>query len=280
MLFRSGGSGGGSGSGSEELNRKDNLIITPADCYKQYDDGNILKADNKIVGIDSFLKSNSGYTYQVEVSGERKNVGVSETTITSFKLFDADGNNVTDNYNIIIKPGKLYVYYSVITVVTDSVSGKYSGQPLRSEETPEASGILLPGHRIEVLKCNNSRTVVGVSENSATVKIVDENGYDVTYMYMIKGQYGTLIVEPLEITVIARSASKPYDGTSLECKEYDIDGELIDGDTLTAKIEGSITEIGRCNNVVVSVKIVDSNGTDVTQNYSVNIVDGKLKITR
>ena len=278
------GSGGGSGEGGGEqgeLNRKTTVIIQPAESRKQYT-GLTLKPDNKIDGLDEFFKKHPGYRYQAEVSGERRDAGITETTITSFKLFDASGKDITDQYNFVKKTGKFYVYYSVITITTNSVSCTYNGLPLRSEEAPKYEGVLLPGHRFEVLECNATRTDVGISENSATVKIVDEHGEDVTVMYYLNNKYGTLTVSPREIIVTACSSKASYsEGIILDCKSYSFDSEkLVEGDTIEAVIVGSINEIGSCPNVVASVKITDKNGKDVTANYSIKCVNGTLKITR
>ncbi|MBO7344710.1 MAG: transglutaminase domain-containing protein, partial [Clostridia bacterium] len=51
-----------------------------------------------------------GHTMKVTISGAITDVGTKENTIESVVIFDAQGNNVTDYYNIILKPGTLVVY--------------------------------------------------------------------------------------------------------------------------------------------------------------------------
>ena len=81
--------------------------------------------------------------------------------------------------------------------------------------------------------------------------------------------------------IIAGSAEKRYDGTALICKEfkYEYEGAAEFNDTIRVAINGSQVEIGYSENVVTAVKIIDSNGKDVTDNYYVITYNGLLTVT-
>ena len=275
----SGGSGGGSGGEEDADKPLTKLTVTPVTTYVKYN-GLTVKPVNDVRGLTSFLQKNPGYRYEVEVSGEYRNVGIYETSISSFKLFDADGNDVTEKYDIKLNTGTLQIYCSEITISTGSLSQVYNGQALKSEDSPKVSGDLMYGHRFEILKTTISRKNVGTSRNAATIKIVDADGNDVTYMYFINKDFGTLTVTPREITITARSVKRAYDGTKLTCNEYDVDGEIVDGETLKVTISGEQQKVGSCSNVVTSVSIMDKSGKSVSKNYVIKCVDGTLTVTK
>ena len=258
---------------------REKLTVTPTTTYRQYS-GLSVKPDSEVMGLKSFLQKNPGYRYEVEVSGEYRNVGIYETSISSFKLFDANGKDITKKYKITFKKGVLQIYFCTITVSTGSLSQVYNGQVLKSEDSPKVSGDLMYGHRFEILKTTISRKNVGTSRNAATIKIVDADGNDVTYMYFINKDFGTLTVTPREITITARSVKRAYDGTKLTCNEYDVDGEIVDGETLKVTISGEQQKVGSCSNVVTSVSIMDKSGKSVSKNYVIKCVDGTLTVTK
>ena len=72
-----------------------------------------------------------------------------------------------------------------------------------------------------------------------------------------------------------------YDGTPLTCSEYVIEsGELAEGHTISLiTMSGSQTEIGRSENIITYVLIVDQEQKDVTSNYSLDFKPGTLKVT-
>ena len=97
---------------------------------------------------------------------------------------------------------------------------------------------------------------------------------------------GKLTINPRPITITADSASKVYDSEALTKNSYtytqgtasDEEG-LVAGQSITAAVTGSQTEIGVSDNVVSSAVIKD-NETDVTGNYDISYVKGTLEVTK
>lgn len=102
-------------------------------------------------------------------------------------------------------------------------------------------------------------------------------------MYKVNAEYGILEVSPREITITAGSAEKAYDGSALVCGDYTVssvyDRALPEGHTLVVALFGSQTEIGQSENSVTAYTVTDADGNDVTDNYSVRIVSGTLRVT-
>ena len=86
--------------------------------------------------------------------------------------------------------------------------------------------------------------------------------------------------ESAKLIVTSAGAQKEYDGTPLVAHSYEIlSGKLKNGHSIRASFSGSQTEIGTSENFF-SIQIVDSFENDVTDSYQIEIVFGKLNVTR
>ena len=90
-----------------------------------------------------------------------------------------------------------------------------------------------------------------------------------------------MTVSAASLTVKAGSATKKYDSTELTCDTYEIvSGALVGSDKiLICETEGSQTKIGRSENIISNMVIVDENGNDVTGNYHIEFEAGTLRVT-
>ena len=112
------------------------------------------------------------------------------------------------------------------------------------------------------------------------IAILDKDGNDVTDKYSIEFK-DLLTVDKIAITVASGTYIKPYDGTPLnpkdELKLYL--GTLIDGHRIVGNAVGSVL-LGEGENTIIltDVKIVDSQGNDVTKNYDIFLEVGTLTV--
>ena len=165
-----------------------------------------------------------------------------------------------------------------ITIESISASKVYDGTPLTATGLEIVEGSLLPGHRLSVVD-SVAFTNVGIRDNTLRVKILDENGNDVSKEYLIGYEYGTLEIVSKDLTIETGSATKPYDGTPLICHDYTQEG-LLPGHTISiGYYAGKQTDPGRSDNAVENVQIFDENGKDVTHNYSIELIFGTLRVT-
>ena len=285
---------GGYGDDSFE---KQVIEVQPEYTYKEYD-GKPLYAQNQITGNNKLASLiELGYTYQVTVSGSQTQVGIGESKITSFRLFDPNGRDVTDEFVIRYQKGILEVLsrgIEVIPVYLYQLQKYYDGSPLAFEEL-DFEFDLPEDVRMEI-SLNISLTDVGVLTLSdlnadiseyATYRVYRKSdGADVTDDYRIVFQsaeatsvYIPIRVDRQMITVTAESQTKLYDGTPLtNGNAYVSFGFLADGHRMECITEGSITEIGETFNIVTWVVIYDRDGNDVTSNYDIETQMGELKI--
>lgn len=296
------GGGGGSGDGGEDpppTEKKEKIVIKPVDVVEEYTGSEIFAAQEvtDVTGGDVTLEQlvASGYTYKVSVSGSRTDIGETTSLITEFTLFDADGGDVSDKFDIDRRPGIVKVTKTQITVYMPTYSKAYDGTPLKFEELFEGEygyywldlprgvgnvlidmelygGITEPG---EI----NGAELAGEFERLGAFTVLSESGADVTDNYTVVFASGGLTVLKREIRIVAGSSEKVYDGTPLTCDDFTIVlGSLVQGHTVTVVVKGEITDIGATVNKIVDFEIEDENNKKVTAFYSVSVADGKLTV--
>ena len=164
-----------------------------------------------------------------------------------------------------------------LVISSASAVAIYNGETLKAGDWYLSKGELKAGHRLSVNVTGGQRNV-GISENYASAVVLDENGVDVTKDYAIQYRLGILNVKEREISIVADSAMKLYDGQPLTADGYTVESSLslLPNNTLDVTVEGSITEIGTEKNRITSAVIRDEIGDDVTRNYNVRAIDGKL----
>ena len=264
---------GGEGESPEE--QKEVLTITPTYVAKKYD-GRPLEPVQTVTGFEKWEAV--GFSYTVTITGSQTDYGYGTSTITSLVLKDPDGNDVTSQFSFVTKTGSLHVYYSVLVSSSKDVTKSYDEQPVDISDV-NPIGTLMRGHSIRVT--STASTDAGVRYNTYAVTVVDENQKDVSYYYEIKRSYGILTITPLALSIKAADAAKVYDGTPLTCNDYTITaGALLDGHTVASyTVTGSQTDIGRSDNILTAITIVNQAGKDVTANYAIELLPGRLRVT-
>jgi uncharacterized repeat protein (TIGR01451 family) len=97
---------------------------------------------------------------------------------------------------------------------------------------------------------------------------------------------GHFFIDPREVTIIANSAEKVYDGTPLTEPGYTYAPELVDNDLLgihdkmdSVTVTGSQTEVGSSKNVPSDAVIINTeDGSGSNANYIIKYVDGTLTV--
>ena len=135
-----------------------------------------------------------GYTIEAVISGEGTDPTDEPivTRITSYKIFDAQGNDITDNYDVECVEGKLEIMKLKITIESDSATKEYDGTVLKAPGCKIISGKLVSGHRLDAKGIG--KTSDGEVENKIEFAIYDSTGNDVTSFYDVTTKEGTLTV--------------------------------------------------------------------------------------
>lgn len=222
-----------------------------------------------------------GHTLEAELRNELIDPGV-EDAILMYRILDADGYDVTDQYEIQEDFGLLEVLPIPLTLSTESARKQYDGKPISADGWEHIAGELQEGHRLE-MTMPTTLTQVGSVANEGKARVLDAQGNDVTRFYDLQYQFGTLTVHPMSITIRTDSAQKVYDGTPLSCDGYTIiAGSLWDGDEISIACT-SITEVGYSENFVVRCAVYrdteEQGRQEVTEYYQISYDFGTLKIT-
>ena len=282
--------GGGNGEIEGDENESDKpeagedderIKIKPVTVRALYD-GKTHSAVNKVTGLEELEKQ--GFTYRVNVSGQSSQVGKTETVIESIHIYNRSGQDVTDQYKLKFEKGLIHIYYNAFTFTSNSVEKIYDGKPIETLPQITYNRTMLDRYNmtVEFELPEDMPVEVGSHLNRFVVKLY-QNGQDVTDFYWVQYEFGKLNIKTQEITFKAQDAQKSYDGTELICHEYVItEGSLLAGHYVGDDIQyvGSQTSIGRSDNKITHISIYDENGNDVTKNYTISLLAGKLRVTR
>ena len=177
---------------------------------------------------------------------------------------------------LLAELGCLYPRKIPITITTKTLNKAYDGTELTGGYLI-TNGDLAEGHELKIV---SQSSLIGVGEVDNTIEFIvtDSTGADVTNRYNIHYKLGKLTVFPRCISLRSCNSEKNYDGTPLECPEYNIvSGSLIDGHTLNIKNYVQCTSVGQYPNDL-SFGVVDSLGNDVTKLYDISFKAGTLTV--
>ena len=200
-----------------------------------------------------------------------------ETAAPQYRILDAGGRDVTDQYEINENFGTLTVHPIPLTLTTESQRKQYDGKPLTAGGWKHADGQLLEGHRLE-MTVTAALTQVGAVENQGTARVVDAQGKDVTELYELVYQFGTLEVTGIPLYITTGSAKKEYDGKPLQSQEWTLTGgTLAAGETLHVRSAAVCESVGTVENRM-EFAVTAADGTDVTDIYQIHLSCGNLTI--
>lgn len=174
------------------------VVITSGSAHKAYD-GQALT--NSTFSVEPAYLANK-VSFLAKTDGTLTEVGTAKNSFdlaAGFTILDEKKRDVTKNYTIEYVEGTLTVHADESSVPTPltyrsgDAEKTYDGTPLRNTECLLTRGSLKPGHEA-VIKVEGTLTMVGLADNRFTVKILNEDGADVTAQYAITKNYGTLEV--------------------------------------------------------------------------------------
>lgn len=179
---------------------------------------------------------------------------------------------------ILIIGEQMFPRQTHLVIRTGSAEQIYNGEELRCEEYEIILGELREGDEITV-GFAGTQTLVGVSDNTATVEIHDKNGVNVTDRYAIELLHGSLTVDPRKIFVASADGEQIYNGRALTSAGCGLlSGELVDGHYIEVKATGSQTVVGKSLNHV-EAKVYDENDNEMTAQYEIQYTLGTLTVT-
>lgn len=210
-------------------------------------------------------------------------VGSIDNTTGGVEVYMSGQMEVTDNYEITEQYGTLTIQQRPVRLQPITESVVYDGQP-HGDRILATNLALVDGHTV-------SATVSGVRTDVGTATLTLEGARilkgteDKTANYRITLAPGEITILPRLIRVVLTDAVKEYDGLPLTSQNIVIEPvdlpyyELVSGHQVAnLQVRGSQTDIGGSVNFLVSCDIRDQNGGNVTHNYSIERVSGRLTV--
>ena len=246
------------------------LILTAATASKTYDGKALTAPGVTASGLPE------GFTLEATASGSQTDAGVAVNKVNEgWKIKDASGADVTKRFTVSETiDGTLTVNKAPAVVTTGSASKAYDGAALTNAEANitglvngETATVTATGSQTEIGSCSNTYDI-----NWGSAKATN---------YSVTDNLGTLIITDNEadVTLIANSATKTYDGEALEDAGVTASG-LPKGFTVEATASGSQKDAGSSANVVNDGYVIkNAAGEDKTGNFkNVQKIDGTLTV--
>ena len=180
-----------------------------------------------------------------------------------------------------LRYGKEYSF----CVLPKETEVRVSGATVGYGNTPEVTADLAYSDTISCSRfvyADLSARETSVTPVSEAVSVRDADGNDVTDCYFFRPMPKVIGFEQRKITVTVQDKSGIYDGTPLRFDGYELSKEtpLAEGDRLVATFEAQRTEAGETENIPKLCVIREDGGLDVTANYAIEIVSGKLTVEK
>ena len=260
------------------------LAVTPNTTVITIQADNASKIyDGTALTSNQYTVSNlpDGFQVEAETAGSITSVGVAFNTITGYQIFNTNNNNedVTDQFSgVTLKNGTLTILKRSVKLTSQSASKVYDGKALTAPDVT-VSGDGFAAGEVSNITATGTITTSGSVINTITYTTAEGFKPD---NYTIEMEQGTLTVlaNRGEIVITAGSATKIYDGKALTESGADVAG-LPSGFTISVMTSGSITDVGSVKNTVDSYIIKDSNGNEVTTEFTnIKTNDGTLTVTK
>ena len=218
---------------------------------------------------------------EIEFVGSQTDCGTSKNAIRV--TLDP---SIAEYYNIVKNEGKLTVEKRPVTLTSASGSKEYDGKPLTNHKVTVGEAAWGTGWvdgQGATYSFAGSQKIVGSSET--VFECIPNEGTNLDN-YQINKTYGTLTVtdrsEKYQITLTPNSKSVTYDGTEksvsgFETLEFQINGQTFYVSGVEASATG--TDAGEYPvKVSGQAVVIDSDGNDVTGQFTVGIDDAELTI--
>ena len=235
---------------------------------------------------DTFVVNGETYT----VSGLAAEVTATDAdeyanTVTGTPVVkDAAGNDVTAQFEVHTKNGKLTITKRTVIFTSATDSKPYDGKPLTNHEVTITGDGFAEGEGAS-FNVTGSRTLAGKSDNTYEYTL---NSNTNAKNYNITKNTGTLTVTDREtkydITVRANSKDTTYDGTEQTVVGFEQTTFVVDGNTykvsgINAVAKG--TDQGKYQTTITGTPVVtDEAENDVTAQFKVEVIAGQLNIAK
>jgi len=259
------------------------ITLETGSAYQETYDGNVISAPYYERTKGQMLEGDVLYVSYQYANGV-SDVGQWKNALTSIRVLDKDGNDVSYKYDFTVIEGTLEIANPYPLYMQSFDAEKvYDGLPLQNREYACLTE-LLEGHRVKGVNAV-SLTRTGEKENRVTLIIADQNGREVTNNYEFiydEGTLGTLRVTPRDLFVSVGHTEPVYNGsTILTVPQSQLKYQgLVHGESIVLEVGVDTPEIGdKTDPTFASPRVYNANGEDVTDCYNITTEGENLSVT-
>ena len=224
-----------------------------------------------------------GHELHGQYEGSLSVLGQTTSYITDYVILDEYGQDVTDEYYVTLEPGVIQLKTKIIIKPRD-VLGTPDGSEWYAydwEYTEDTVGWLMAGHSL-YCEYAGSRIESGKTESYVVgYTILDDMGNDVTDEYLVETRYGWVKVRTV-ITVKPQDVIGYPDGREWYASDWEYAdstvGWLAPDHQLYGEYAGWLVDIGETDSYMISYRILDVYGEDVTDEYIVMTETGTIRV--
>ena len=202
---------------------------------------------------------------------------VDPLTIT---ITDRAGNDRTNCYTVLDTPRtSIRLTPRPLTVTVQDASKVYDHLYLSFDGYEITQGTLFGADTLTAVFYDSIRDA-GSTSNTPTLCVLSEAGEDMTELYDLKVQSGTLTVEQRPLILKTGSVTYVYSGHEMEWREYEIDPSTppVTGHVTEVRSAPTILDCGSMPNAL-TFSVYGSDGEDVTRNYAIFVEAGTLAVS-
>lgn len=274
------------------------VTITTGSAEKEYDGTPLTSQDYTIDGLPEGCRVAS-----IKMNGSITMPGSALNYINDIQIVNANGENITNEFNIFCEPGLLTVTQNTaeIKIISQNGSWAYDGQEhtvgyqvfytkdghtdYYEMEEGNFPCTLPTGDRIIPVMTTSVKDVTGSDGVENTIDRLDFQNQSCYKNVEIKT--GKLYVSKRYITITANRTNALYDGDEkgaaegFTVKATGFDTGLPAGESVSQiSITGRATNVGFYEGILVpeNATIKDSDGKDTTSNYEISYAAGDLNI--
>jgi hypothetical protein len=201
--------------------------------------------------------------------------------LSTFKIVDAAGDDVTYCYTILQEPTPFTFLPRSVEFVFRGGEKIFDGTPL-SNDTYELKGDLVVGDRYE-LDPSLTQTFLGSTVNERQVRFFNQEGLDVSHLYDVETDSESLLINKRPMTLRSNSLSKVYDGIAFGDDQFiqeTISGELMAGHRFETTYTQSLQYLVGNDVNAFTVTIFNEADEVVNDVYDLELEFGNFSITK
>ncbi|WP_302454059.1 MBG domain-containing protein, partial [Victivallis vadensis] len=212
-------------------------------------------------------------------------VGEYDQVLSDAVIVDADGSDMSGNYEISYIDGKLTINPAKVIVTVDAVK-TYDGTTgydvasgnhtvtVNSDESGllDADDFVLESFEYGGKNVGKYTGADGTHGDTRFSDVFDAKNFEIEYVY-------TGTINKAALVVSGNTDTQVYNGKEHTVNSWSDVSGLVAGDILQ-RVSGVAagTDVGEYDQVLSDAVIVDADGSDMSGNYEISYIDGKLTI--